>query len=369
LTKAGGSEFGYDGADNIIEAPGTANAFDKASQIESATGATFTFDKEGERTKRTPLSGPATTYKYDQAGDLTAIERPAEGETPSIAESFAYDGAGMMASRTNGLNTMNLVWDLGESPEALLSDGEDSYLYGPGGMTFEQISSGEEPTYLHHDQLGSTRLLTNAEGKTTATFSYTPYGALEGHTGTATTLVGFAGQWTDPTTGLQYLRARWYDPGTGQFMTVDPLAGETREPYSYSADDPLNLRDRSGLSWEELEVPCVWPCGPPPAPVVEPLEEAAGAVGGFVEGIFGGSEETSGSVTISPEVFEARAREEEDSEEEACAGELVRRGEELLGRGHSQAGRERFNEWWRGLSKRDKGLYKKAGGPKPSKSQ
>ena len=67
LTKAGGAEYGYDAANNPTKAPGTTNAFDKASQLESATGATFTYDKEGERTNRTPSSGPATTYKYDQA--------------------------------------------------------------------------------------------------------------------------------------------------------------------------------------------------------------------------------------------------------------------------------------------------------------
>jgi len=43
--------------------------------------------------------------------------------------------------------------------------------------------------------------------------------------------------------------------------------------------------------------------------VVEPVEEAVGAVGGFIEGLFGGSDEISGSVSINPEVLEARARE------------------------------------------------------------
>src|SRR6202012_4356401 len=76
LTKAGASEFGYDGANYTTNAPGTTNAYDKASQIESATGAAFTFDKEGERTKETPSSGSATTYKYDQAGDRTSCGRP-----------------------------------------------------------------------------------------------------------------------------------------------------------------------------------------------------------------------------------------------------------------------------------------------------
>ncbi len=40
---------------------------------------------------------------------------------------------------------------------------------------------------------------------------------------------------------------RYYDPSTGQFLTVDPLAAETGQPFSYANDDPVNLRDASGL--------------------------------------------------------------------------------------------------------------------------
>ncbi|MBS1860996.1 MAG: RHS repeat protein, partial [Actinobacteria bacterium] len=247
LTKAGGAEFGYDAANNITKAPGTTNAYDKSSQIESATGATFTFDKEGERTKETPSSGPATTYKYDQAGDLATIERAEEGETPAIAESFGYDGNGLLASRTVGLTTAHFVWDLSESPELLLSDDEDSYIYGPGGLAVEEISSGESPTYLHHDQLGSTRLLTNSSGEVAGTFTYGAYGALTGHSGTATTALGYAGQYTLGQSGLQYLRARFYDPATAQFMTRDPIESFTRSPYGYAKENPVRRIDPSGL--------------------------------------------------------------------------------------------------------------------------
>jgi RHS repeat-associated protein len=246
LTKAGASEFGYDSANNLTKAPGTTNAFDKASQIESATGAAFAFDKEGKRTRETPSSGPATSYSYSQAGDLTAIERPEEGETPAIAESFGYDGTGLLASRTVGLSAQHFVWDLSESPELLLSDGADSYVYGPGGLPVEQISNEEVPTYLHHDQLGSTRLLTNASGEVAGTFTYGAYGALTGHTGSAATALGYAGQYTLGASGLQYLRARYYDPATGQFMTPDPVAPLTRAPYGYARGNPVANVDPSG---------------------------------------------------------------------------------------------------------------------------
>jgi RHS repeat-associated protein len=51
----------------------------------------------------------------------------------------------------------------------------------------------------------------------------------------------------DPESGLIYLRARWYDPATGQFLSVDPLEGETGDAYSYAGDNPTNNTDPTGL--------------------------------------------------------------------------------------------------------------------------
>ena len=59
--------------------------------------------------------------------------------------------------------------------------------------------------------------------------------------------LGENGQYTDPETGLQYDRARYYDPQTAQFMSVDPLEELTRQSYAYVADNPINATDPSGL--------------------------------------------------------------------------------------------------------------------------
>ena len=248
LIGAGEVGFEYDAADNLIEGLGSANEYDAASQLEAGTGVAYAYGKLGERTKATPESGPAITYGYDQAGSLTSIERPEEGEVPAIGESFAYDGIGLVASRTAGMTTHQMTWDVGAELPLLLSDGEDSYIYGPGGMAVEQISEEgeEEPTYLHRDQLGSARLLTDAGGEVAATFTYGPFGALAASTGSATTPMGFAGQYTDAATGLQYLRARFYDPSTAQFLSRDPQEALTRQPYAYSFNDPVNLTDPGG---------------------------------------------------------------------------------------------------------------------------
>jgi RHS repeat-associated protein len=51
--------------------------------------------------------------------------------------------------------------------------------------------------------------------------------------------------------------ARWYDPGTGEFMSVDPDLAETDQPYAYAGDDPVNEGDPSGLHKCNLD-PLSW---------------------------------------------------------------------------------------------------------------
>jgi RHS repeat-associated protein len=265
LVKAGSESFEYDPADNLTKGFGSTNSYDAASQLESGTGLTYAYDKVGERTKATPTSGPATSYGYDQASDLTSVSRPEEGEIPAISETLAYDGGGLLASKTASLTTQHLAWDTSAEVPMLLTDGQRNYVYGPSGLPVEQINSEEVPIYLHHDQLGSTRMLTGKGGEATGTFSYAPYGALESGTGSATTPLAYAGQYTDAETRLQYLRARFYDPATGQFLTRDPIVELTREPYSYAQQDPLNVIDPKGLAGELAAGGCV------AGEVIEPL--------------------------------------------------------------------------------------------------
>ena len=84
-------------------------------------------------------------------------------------------------------------------------------------------------------------------GTVAATFTYDAYGNLSGRTGTADTPLRWNGQNQDTDTGLYYLRARYYDPATAQFLTRDPLEALTGQPYQYTHNSPLNETDRSGL--------------------------------------------------------------------------------------------------------------------------
>jgi uncharacterized protein RhaS with RHS repeats len=49
---------------------------------------------------------------------------------------------------------------------------------------------------------------------------------------------------------------RYYDPATGQFLSVDPLVDETGQPYAYTGDDPVNAVDPNGLDCGIFSVVC-----------------------------------------------------------------------------------------------------------------
>jgi RHS repeat-associated protein len=259
LSEGVETSFKYDPANNPIELGATKLEYDAASQLKKAGTTKYTFNNLGERTKAEPEGGTATTYGWDQAGNLTSVTK-----SGSIEDTYAYDGNGLRASQKISGVKAQLTWDVVGALSLLIYDGTRYYLYGPDGLPFAQIAS-ETPTYLHHDHLGSTRLLTDSEGKAKGKYTYTPYGAVEEQSGEAKTPLGFAGQYRNDSTGLIYLRKRVYDPvETSQFLSVDPIVSNTGEPYSYAGDDPVNNGDPNGLYASTAQQPPTPPYAPQP---------------------------------------------------------------------------------------------------------
>ncbi len=252
LTKAGANAYEYDSADNPTKIPGSTNTYDNADELKTGTSLTYTYDELGERTKRTPTSGAATTYAYDQAGNLISITRPKEGLTAEIKDTYTYDGNNLRTSQTISGTTTYLTWNPTTSLPLILNDSTNSYIYGPSGLPIEQISSSGTVTYLHHDQQGSTRLLTGSTGTVTGSTTFDAYGNKTGSTGTSTTPLGYDAQYTSSDTGLIYMRARVYDPSTAQFLSVDPIEAISRAPYNYAGDNPVTYGDSVGLLWTPL---------------------------------------------------------------------------------------------------------------------
>jgi RHS repeat-associated protein len=257
--------YSYSPADNLINNDGATQSFDAADQLcwtlavasANACGSvppgasTYDYDLNGNRcyalagttagTCQSPPAG-ATIYGYDQANRLTSYTNGA------TTASYTYNGDGLRMTKTVSGTPSSFAWDPSGSLPLLVNEGSTGYLYGPGDLPLEQIN-GTTVLYYHHDQLGSTRALTDTSGTTQATFSFTPYGIPANTSGIASTPFLFAGQYKDTETGLYYLRARYYNPATGQFLTQDPAVTFTQAPYEYVGGNPENRGDSSGLDY------------------------------------------------------------------------------------------------------------------------
>lgn len=144
------------------------------------------------------------------------------------------------------------------------------WLYGPDHVPVAQVNPGGDLYYLHRDQLGSIAIATNSTGAVVSTRAWDPYGKQTAATGGGWPIpFGWTGEYRDDS-GLVNLRARIYDPTTGQFLTRDPLTPLTRSPYGYVYGNPLRaLADR--------------------APSVSPVDQLGGEDEGDGEGELGGS--------------------------------------------------------------------------------
>jgi RHS repeat-associated protein len=93
-------------------------------------------------------------------------------------------------------------------------------------------------------------LKTSSAGVLLGKADYSPYGE---PTDSALSRFGYAGEWTDETTGYSFLRARWLDVKTGSFLSEDPLVQMTQNAFGYAEGNPLSQIDPLGLwSWSEI---------------------------------------------------------------------------------------------------------------------
>ena len=129
------------------------------------------------------------------------------------------------------------VWGQGLAPLAMWRRGGDGAF-----KLFYFVSDGQE----------SVRQLTDSSGEVTDSYFYDAWGkGLLGGSGNTANPFRYTGQQLD-SDGRYYLRARFYDPGNGRFLSHDPLMGRDSDPvsmhrYLYGGVDGINAVDPSGL--------------------------------------------------------------------------------------------------------------------------
>src|SRR5690606_4694689 len=107
--------------------------------------------------------------------------------------------------------------------------------------------------WYHSDHLGSSSYLTDNFGRPTHYYDQLPFGeSMVEHNQSQYygNQYKFNGKELDVATGMYYYGARYYDPRLSIFISVDPLAEQTFEPYSYTGNNPIMFTDPTGMSKE-----------------------------------------------------------------------------------------------------------------------
>ncbi|MDR2148045.1 MAG: RHS domain-containing protein [Tannerella sp.] len=181
---------------------------------------------------------------------------------PSLGKiTFGYDALGRrLWKESKGVRTCWL-WDgnvpLHEWTETEAKPDIDliTWVFDEGGFTpvARLTETGSESIVT--DYLGTPAMMFDADGKKTWSADLDIYGRVRTFAGRSLTSCPFRyqGQYQDAETGLYYNRFRYYDPGSGNYISQDPigLLGDDLRLYSYVYDsndgiDPFGLYNPYG---------------------------------------------------------------------------------------------------------------------------
>ncbi len=253
------------------------NRISKTNENNETTN--YTYDQINQLTQVNYPSGKTVEYIHDQVGNRTQTniegdiqiilpedtidyEYNSEDRLTQVQEgdktiTYTYDGDGNLISKTitEGINTdtYEYFYDYSAGLPRLLVETKNStevtnYLYA-GRLYAKKTTTGT--VYYHQDGLGSILAITDQTGTILNKYEYDVYGTPEAIQETIENCILFTGEMYDDGSGLYYLRARYYNPSTGRFMTPDTYFGELDNPisqnlYIYCANNPVNYVDPSG---------------------------------------------------------------------------------------------------------------------------
>ncbi|SFV29103.1 RHS repeat-associated core domain-containing protein [Pseudoxanthomonas sp. YR558] len=267
LTDAGSCMFGgdcwhrftYDALDNLKSwklagvkdyAEYVYSAQNRLSNIKNGSGASIVgldYDAQGNLANKNNL-----THLFDYGNRLRSVS---SGVTTK--EGYRYDGQGRRVlawSPTLGgiLSQYSLAGQiLYEQDDRKAIASENIYFAGSVIALRERAYSGStyDLKFQHTDALGSPVAVTNLAGAVTERHDYEPYGTMIGkptYQG-----IGYTGHVQDGVTGLTYMQQRYYDPGIGTFLSVDPVTalgapiGQFHR-YRYANGNPYKFTDPDG---------------------------------------------------------------------------------------------------------------------------
>ncbi|MCX3061561.1 ricin-type beta-trefoil lectin domain protein [Streptomyces beihaiensis] len=199
----------------------------------------FTYDAEGHTATVATTQGTHThtsTYLYDADGGLLEQTASVDG-SPRTRVLYLFGGAEQITLDVRAKTFTGLRFYTGP-------DGTRITRSSTGSVNYEMATTqGTATTAVDAGSLAVTRRAYDPWGNPRGTQPSTWVAPDENH--------GFLGKPTDPSSGLDLLGARNYDPTTGRFLTPDPLfeAGDPNQMggYTYAGDNPVSLSDPTGL--------------------------------------------------------------------------------------------------------------------------
>jgi RHS repeat-associated protein len=228
LSGINSSSFGYNADDEV-----NTETYDANGNTLFTGGKNFTYDAENHLTGMN-VSGTVVSIVYDAFGNRVA--KTVNGVTTKYLVEDDVNPTGypqVLDELTNGVATR-------------------TYTYGLQRISENQIISNVwTPSFYSYDGGGNVRQLTSMAGAVTDTYEYDAFGNKINQTGTTPNNYLYRGEQYDSDLGLYYLRARYYNPSTGRFLSRDPLDGDPTDPqslhkYLYAGGDPVNRIDPSG---------------------------------------------------------------------------------------------------------------------------
>ncbi|WP_433707212.1 RHS repeat-associated core domain-containing protein [Paenibacillus illinoisensis] len=259
-------DYEYDGNKNITSRTqnGTSDQFtyDELSRIQTESGSqqeTYTYDPNGNRysTGSGKIYGlKDAEYTYDSQNRL--VKATGEGKTVT----YSYNGDDLLYERTEGEQTTRYYYDeeakLMAESEVMSGKAELTYVYIYdlyGKLWARQDKKTGKLEYYQFNGHGDVVGLVDDAGQVLNEYTYDIWGGPLTTEETVPNVLRYAGEYWDETVGLQYLRARWYDPGMARFIGEDTYEGELSDPlsmnlYSYVHNNPLKYVDPTGhVAW------------------------------------------------------------------------------------------------------------------------
>ena len=256
-----------------VAVPSCASPPPASSSPPTPAPTTFTYDQNGNRTSSTsPTTSSSLTWQAT-SGRLICINTSGttcSTSSPSATSTlYSYDGEGHRTTSANNGVTNTFTWDTSSSQ--LLADSTHNYLYLSGSASPDlqiNLATGTVDLLIQ-DHNANTRGVVQVTGATSSLngklVNYTDYdaygnpitesggainpgGMANGGVATDTsTSFAFGAGYSD-SSNLTYLVHRYLDNETGQFISIDPLVDQTREPYVYAGDGPTIVTDALGKS-------------------------------------------------------------------------------------------------------------------------